>query len=50
MEIINEVKEKESKSKSEDKKEKPKFVARNMAEVQKAKLDKLMKNPVRTNF
>jgi hypothetical protein len=48
MEIINEVKEKESKS--DDKKEKPKFVARNMAEVQKAKLDKLMKNPVCISF
>lgn len=39
MEIFNEVKQNEDK-------EKQKFVHRNMAEVQRAKLDKLMKNPV----
>jgi hypothetical protein len=45
MEIVNEIKVKESKDK-DDKKDKQKFVARNMAEVQRAKLEKLMKNPV----
>lgn len=40
MEIRNEVKEKE---KDESK---PKFVNRSLADVQRAKLEKLMKNPV----
>lgn len=40
MEIVNEIKQK-------DDVEKQKFVHRNMAEVQRAKLEKLMKNPVR---
>jgi hypothetical protein len=48
MEIVNEIKVKESKDK-DDKKDKQKFVARNMAEVQRAKLEKLMKNPVNPN-
>ena len=39
MEIFNEVKQK-------DDKEKQKFVHRNLAEVQRCKLEKLMKNPV----
>ena len=39
MEIFNEVKQK-------DEKEKQKFVHRNLAEVQRCKLEKLMKNPV----
>lgn len=39
MEIVNEVKQK-------DDTEKQKFVHRNLAEVQRAKLEKLMKNPV----
>lgn len=41
MEIVNEIKPK-------DDKEKQKFVHRNLQEVQRAKLEKLMKNPVRT--
>lgn len=40
MELKNEVK-----SEVRDK-EKPKFVSRTLAEVQRAKLEKLMKNPV----
>jgi hypothetical protein len=39
MEIVNEIKQK-------DDEEKQKFVHRSLAEVQRAKLDKLMKNPV----
>lgn len=39
MEIVNEIKPK-------DDSEKPKFVHRTLAEVQRAKLEKLMKNPV----
>jgi hypothetical protein len=41
MEIKNEVKEKESNP------DKPKFVSRSLADIQRAKLEKLMKNPVR---
>jgi hypothetical protein len=40
MEIFNEIKQKD------DDKEKQKFVHRNLAEVQRCKLEKLMKNPV----
>jgi hypothetical protein len=39
MEIFNEIKQNEDK-------EKQKFVHRNLAEVQRCKLEKLMKNPV----
>lgn len=42
MEIYNEIKQK-------DDKEKQKFVHRSLADVQRAKLDKLMKNPVKQN-
>jgi hypothetical protein len=43
MEIRNEVKDK-------DDQEKKKFQHRSMADVQRAKLEKLMKNPVNINF
>lgn len=41
MEIVNEIKP------SKDDQERQKFQHRNLAEVQRAKLEKLMKNPVR---
>lgn len=40
MEIRNEIK-------NEKASDKPKFVSRSLADVQRAKLEKLMKNPVR---
>lgn len=43
MEIVNEIKPK-------DDQEKQKFVHRSLAEVQRAKLEKLMKNPVSYNL
>lgn len=39
MEIVNEIK-------SKDDADRQKFVSRSLAEVQRAKLEKLMKNPV----